>query len=242
MSNQYDDEHFFTEYSKMARSKDGLKSSGEWHQFKMLFPDLKDKTVLDLGCGYGWHSKYAVTNGAKEVLGIDQSYKMIEEAKKRNFDNKITYKVSNLEEYDYPVDTYDLVISNLVLHYIEDLDTIYEKVYRTLKQEGVFLFNIEHPSFTSGVNEEFIYDEDGKAKYWPIDNYFYPGLRKTNFLGCEVNKYHHTLTQILMGLINAGFKLDAVIEAMPSEEMRDLPSMKDEMRRPMMLLVKAVKI
>lgn len=58
-------------------------------------------------------------------------------------------------------------------------------------------------------------------------------------MGCEVVKQHHTLTQILMGLLNNGFELEVVEEAEPSEEMLHIPGMKDELRRPMMLLVKA---
>ena len=50
-----------------------------------------------------------------------------------------------------------------------------------------------------------------------------------------------TLTQILMGLLNAGFQLEAVEEAVPDEELRKAPEMADEMRRPMMLLIKARK-
>lgn len=43
-----------------------------------------------------------------------------------------------------------------------------------------------------------------------------------------------------MGLLNNGFSIEAVKEAEPSKEMMDIPGMKDEMRRPMMLLVKAM--
>ena len=56
-----------------------------------------------------------------------------------------------------------------------------------------------------------------------------------------MTKQHHTLTQILGGMLMCGFVLEAVEEAHPSEEMMHLPEMKDEMRRPMMLLVKARK-
>ena len=41
--------------------------------------------------------------------------------------------------------------------------------------------------------------------------------------------------------MNNGFELKALEEAMPPETMMDIPGMKDELRRPMMLLVKAVK-
>ena len=42
-----------------------------------------------------------------------------------------------------------------------------------------------------------------------------------------------------MGLLNNGFRIEAVEEAMPSKEMMHLPGMVDELRRPMMLLIKA---
>lgn len=88
MNNAYDNEKFFEEYAKMARSKDGLCSAGEWHQLKPLFPPLGGKNVLDLGCGYGWHCKFAAEQGAMRVLGLDLSRKMIEAAKQRNAGEK----------------------------------------------------------------------------------------------------------------------------------------------------------
>ncbi|TCL57326.1 methyltransferase family protein [Kineothrix alysoides] len=241
MNNIYDDKYFFDQYAKMSRSQHGLSGAGEWHQFKALFPDLKDKTVLDLGCGYGWHCKYAVERGAKQVLGIDLSEKMIHEANEKNADSKIIYRVWGLDDYDYPADSYDCVISNLVLHYIADIDTIFKKIFRTLKTGGIFLLNMEHPVFTAGVQQDWIYNPDGEPQYWPVDNYFYSGERITHFLGQNVTKQHHTLTQILTGLINAGLNLQVVEEAVPSADMMSLPGMSDEMRRPMMLLIKSLK-
>lgn len=239
MNSEYDNEKFFSEYAKMARSKEGLSAAGECHQLKPLFPPLQGKRVLDLGCGYGWHCKFSAEQGAIQVLGIDLSKKMIEEAKRCNGDGKIQYRICGIDEYEYPENMWDCVISNLALHYIQNLDQIFEKVYRTLTSDGIFLFNIEHPIFTAGVGQDWIYTEDGNPRHWPIDNYFFPGERKTHFLGCDVTKQHHTLTQILMGLLNNGFELEAVEEAKPSQEMMNIPGMENELRRPMMLLVKA---
>lgn len=241
MKSEYDNEGFFKEYAKMARSVYGLEAAGEWHQLKPLFPELKGKSVLDLGCGYGWHCRYAEEQGAEKVLGIDLSEKMLQEAEKRTESEKITYRLCGIEDYEYPENAWDCVISNLALHYIADLDSVFRKIYKTLKPGGVLLFNIEHPSFTAGVKQDWVYGKDGKSLYWPIDDYYIPGERVTNFLGCEVKKQHHTLQQILMGVLNNGFTLRAVEEAQPPESMMDIPGMKDELRRPMMLLVKAEK-
>ena len=240
--NIYDSQQFFDEYAEMDRSKEGLKGAGEWGQFQELFPDLTNLKVLDVGCGYGWHSKYAADNGAKSVFAFDGSVKMIERAKKLNSDPKITYQVQDLETYAFPAETFDLVISNLVLHYIEDLEEIYKKINRTLTSGGIFLLNIEHPIYTSGVNQEWTYGENGEILNWPIDNYFYTGQRQTMFLGQHVTKQHHTLTQILNGLLSTGFVLETVEEARPPQDMLDLPGMKDELRRPMMLLIRAKKV
>ncbi len=239
MNNEYDNEVFFSEYAKMSRSREGLSAAGEWSQLKPCFPPLQGKTVLDLGCGYGWHCMYAAEQGAARVLGLDLSRKMIEEAKRRNEGAGIEYRICGIEEYEYPESSWDCVVSNLALHYIEDIEMIFRKVYRTLKAGGTFLFNIEHPVFTAGVGQDWIYTEAGSPRYWPVDDYFITGERNTRFLGCNVVKQHHTLTQILMGLLNNGFELEKVEEVKPPEEMMDIPGMKDELRRPMMLLVKA---
>ena len=61
----YDDEAFFGNYAQMARSRGGLEAAGEWPQFSALLPqDMSGLDVLDLGCGYGWHCRYAAQRGA----------------------------------------------------------------------------------------------------------------------------------------------------------------------------------
>ncbi len=235
----YDDPAIFAAYARMDRSQGGLSAAGEWHQLRPLFPPLAGRRVLDLGCGYGWHCKFAAGEGASAVLGLDASEKMIARARAGNVAPAIEYRVCPLEEYEYPDRAWDVVVSNLALHYVADLEAVYRKVYRTLVPGGVFLLNIEHPVFTAGVGQDWVYDGEGRPLYWPVDRYFQPGPRETRFLGCPVVKQHHTLTQILMGLRRTGFVLDAVEEAMPSPEMLSLPGMADELRRPMMLLVRA---
>ena len=74
--NKYDDNIFFQKYSQMSRSQQGLAGAGEWETLRKLLPDFKDKRVLDLGCGYGWHCIYAMEHGASSVVGVDISHKM----------------------------------------------------------------------------------------------------------------------------------------------------------------------
>ena len=239
----YDDRTFFESYAEMPRSRFGLGAAGEWAQFEKLLPrDMTGLDVLDLGCGYGWHCAYCASRGARSVLGLDPSEKMLARAREINAAPVIEYRRCAVEDFGWPESEFDLCVSNLALHYVEDLAPVFAGVCRALRPGGTFALNMEHPCFTSGVNEDWCRDGSGRILHWPVDRYFEPGARKTLFCGCEVTKYHHTLTQILGGLLEAGFALAAVDEARPSPEMLAADgAMHDELRRPMMLLVRAEK-
>lgn len=240
--NKYDDEKFFSQYSRMPRSVDGLKGAGEWHTFRQLFPELKGKRLLDLGCGFGWHCRYAIEQGAVSALGIDLSRNMIEGAKERNASSLIDYRCMAIEDYEFPEESFDVVVSSLAFHYLESFNDICLKVKRCLVKGGSFVFSVEHPVFTAYGTQDWIYDEKGNPLYWPVDRYFTEGKRTANFLGEEVTKYHKTLTTYVNGLIKNGFEITGLVEPEPDKALFDaIPGMEDELRRPMMLLVSANK-
>jgi len=240
--NKYDDPKFFEEYSKMYRSQKGLLGAGEWHEFQKLLPDLKDRAVLDLGCGYGWHCRYVIENGAKSVIGIDLSEKMLERANEINKLEGIEYQRNAIEELAFKSGQFNLVISSLAFHYIKDFDTLCRNIYNWLQPGGQFLFSIEHPVFTAQGSQDWVYNKDGDKLYWPVDNYFLMGARETTFLGNTVLKYHRTITSYLSSILQSGFKINACVEPEPSTEMlENFPAMGDELRRPMMLIISAEK-
>lgn len=240
--NKYDDEFFFSQYSQMPRSVNGLKGAGEWHAFRRLFPVLKGKRLLDLGCGFGWHCRYAIEQGAVSAIGIDLSHNMIKGAVERNASPLIEYRCMAIEDYEFPADSFEVVVSSLAFHYLESFDDICKKVKRTLIQGGSFVFSVEHPVFTAYGTQDWIYDETGRPLYWPVDRYFSEGKRTANFLGEEVVKYHKTLTTYINGLIKNDFEITGLVEPEPDKTLFDvIPGMENELRRPMMLLVSARK-
>ena len=240
--NKYDNDTFFNKYSNMDRSKNGLEGAGEWHELKNMLPDFKDKRVLDLGCGFGWHCRYAVENGARSVIGIDISQKMLSEAKSKTKCGNIEYICMPIEDIDFPEESFDVVISSLALHYIKSFEDVLDRVYKCLSRGGDFIFSVEHPIFTAQGPQDWYYDDKGNILHWPVDHYFTEGIRNAKFLGEEVIKYHRTLTTYLNSLIKIGFEITGVVEPKPAENMLNtVPGMRDELRRPMMLLVSARK-
>lgn len=129
---------------------------------------------------------------------------------------------------------FDVVISSLAFHYIKSFEAICKKVYDCLKPGGSFVFSVEHPIFTSRNEQDWYYDDQGNRLHWAVDHYQSEGLRETTFITENVIKYHRTFSTYINDLINAGFSIRTVKEPVPSDEMlKNIPEMKDELRRPM---------
>lgn len=240
--NKYDDPAFFESYSQMPRSVDGLNAAGEWQTFRTMLPDLRDKKVLDLGCGFGWHCRYAREQQAAAVVGVDISEKMLERARNTTHDPAITYIQQAIEDIDFAADSFDVVISSLALHYVAAYDVVCRKVYDCLKSGGTFALSVEHPVFTSNAAQDWYQDAQGRRLHWPVDHYQAEGLRKTRFLDTDVIKYHRTVATLLNSLLMVGFQLRHVSEPQPSPEiLAQYPEMKDETRRPIFLMMSVVK-
>ncbi len=239
--NEYDNPEFFREYCKMSRSVKGLAGAGEWHALKRLMPDFTGKRVLDLGCGFGWHCRWARQQGAASVLGIDLSRNMLDRARALTQDPGVEYRACAMEDYEYPPLEFDVVLSSLAFHYTEDFPALCRRIYSTLRPGGDFVFSVEHPVFTACGSQDWYRDGQGEILHWPVDHYFSEGRRDAVFLGKHVVKYHRTLTTYLSSLFEAGFALSAVTEPEPDPAMLEEPGMRDELRRPMMLLAAAKK-
>lgn len=240
--NKYDDPAFFEKYSQMNRSVYGLAGAGEWPALRRMLPNLADKRVLDLGCGFGWHCQYAIEQGAESVTGIDISENMLNRAKERT-DPRIAYLRTSIEEADFPGQSFDVILSSLAFHYVEDFGAVAEKLSRWLIPGGYVVFTVEHPVFTASGSQDWHYGGDGSIMHFPVDRYFEEGRRDTVFLGEQVTKYHRTLTTYLGCLLQEVFTITGIVEPTPPGELlRTVEGMEHELRRPMMLIISAAKL
>ena len=241
--NKYDDEKSFEKYSRFSRSVDELNGAGEWHELKKMLPDFKDKRVIDIGCGFGWHCIYAAEHGATYVLGTDISEKMLCVAKEKTKFPNVEYECVAMEDLSVARNSFDVVISSLVFHYTADFESICNRIHDCLVADGDFVFSVEHPVFTAYGTQDWHYDDGDTRAHWPVDHYFIQGKRDAIFLGEPVTKYHRTLTTYLNTLLLSGFTITGIMEPQPPEELlQSIPEMHDELRRPMMLLVSAKKV
>jgi SAM-dependent methyltransferase len=239
--NVYDRPEFFDGYSRMDRSVRGLDGAPEWPAIQMLLPELRGKRVVDLGCGFGWFARWAMSQGAASVLGVDLSENMLSRARAETADPGVRYLRADLESLELPEETFDLAYSSLTLHYVEDFGRLVGGVFQALVSGGHFVFSIEHPIFMASTRAGWMATDDG-GRTWPVDHYAIEGPRVTDWLAKGVRKQHRTLGTTLNTLIDAGFAIRRVVEWSPTpEQLAAQPSLADELDRPMMALVAAQK-
>ena len=237
--NIYDNETFFQGYSQLERSTDGLDGAAEWPALRALLPDLNGRTVVDLGCGFGWFSRFACQQGAVRVQGFDVSEKMLARARQQTTDAAITYTRADLERLELPPDSVDLVYSSLVLHYIERLDALVAQIGRALVPGGRFIFSVEHPIYTAPSQPGWTSGADGR-RAWPVNGYLDEGPRSTDWLAEGVIKQHRTIATYLTLLLQSGLSLRHIEEWGPTPaQLAARPEWADEHQRPPFLLIAA---
>jgi phosphatidylethanolamine/phosphatidyl-N-methylethanolamine N-methyltransferase len=99
--------------------------------------------LLDVGVGNGAHFRYYQTH---EIIGIDTSRNMLNEARKRG-KNNIQLLHMNGETLLFPDEAFDYVILSHVIAVVDDPEKLLEEVHRILKRNGK-LFILNH--FTPG--------------------------------------------------------------------------------------------
>lgn len=102
------------------------------------------ESVLDVGCGTGTLTLAAKRRaGAGEVRGIDASVEMIEVARGKAAKQRadVDFQVALIEQLPFPDDTFDVVLSSLMLHHLPDdlKRTGFEEILRVLKPGGRIL-------------------------------------------------------------------------------------------------------
>ncbi|MDF2662011.1 MAG: SAM-dependent methyltransferase [Paenibacillus sp.] len=135
-----------------------------------------------------------------------------------------------------------MAISSLALHYVERFDFVCRKVHHCLVPGGTFILSVEHPVFTALAAQDWHYGPQGERLHWPVDDYQNEGVRQTRFLDNDVVKYHRTIATYINTLLDSGFTITKLSEPQPTQEMLAANSeMRDETRRPIFLLIAAVK-
>ena len=242
--NIYDDSEFFAGYSQMERFQGAFGRAMEHGLFLEMAGSVAGLRVLDLGCGGGQLAHHLASAGAASVTAIDVSERMLAVARERWDHPAISYQQQSMEEASFSEGSFDVVVSSLALHYIEDYKSLVARIAGWLVEGGRFVFSTEHPIYAARATDEgWIRRPDGTASGWLLDRYSDDGVRERQWFVSGVRRFHRSMATLLNGLVRADFTIERVEEPVPDEEwLTSHPQAADETRRPMFLLVQARKV
>jgi SAM-dependent methyltransferase len=191
---------------------DALPSYGPFTQTEeelLLFGDLQNKKVLDIGYGSGHSLRYMAANGVSELWGVD-----ISESQKAAAEETLKGLQPNLYcspmeiDCNLPKDYFDYVYSIYAIGWTTDLAATFQLIYSYLKPGGVFIFSWDHPLYPHLQSENGVitltgsYQEEGFTTY-------------NRFKGEDATVVipKRKMATYLNELIRAGFTIQKVIES-----------------------------
>jgi len=154
-------------YDSISSDYDAVRSTHftvkhEEPLFWKLIGDIQQKDILDLACGSGHYSRKIKEKGAKIVVGVDISERMIAtaQAHERNDDLGIQYYVSDAASFSFKENSplFDIVTAQYLLCHAESKECLKEfckTAFDHLKPGGHFIA-------TSSIYCKEIFSPDNK--------------------------------------------------------------------------------
>ena len=213
---------------EVRRGRDIAREGFNNPAFLDFIGDLRDKDVLDAGCGEGYNSRILARRGAR-VSGIDLSERMIALAAAEEGREPLGIRYARTSYADlglFADAAFDAVVSFMALMDGPRFDLAMREAFRVLRPGGLLAFSIMHPCFST-KRARWIRNEEGVKVNWVVGDYFdtsewVEGWRFTDappdMPEFRVPRFDRTLSQYVNTVLEAGFVLSRIEEPRPSEE------------------------
>ncbi len=165
---------------------------------RALLGEVRGQRVLDMGCGTGRHALWLAGAGAK-VTAVDFSQGMLDQARLKQGADAVTWLVHDLHKpLPFEDNTFDRVVSGLVLEHIRDIGFFFRQAGRVLNNGGVLVVSAMHPAMMlRGTQARFTDPQSGDI--------ICPG------------SLPHQISDFLMAALSANLHIDHISEHKPDE-------------------------
>ncbi|MFA7379147.1 MAG: class I SAM-dependent methyltransferase [Bacteroidia bacterium] len=132
---------------------------------------IRDKEILEIGCGHGGICLFMAMNGAKKVVGIDLNTFHLEIAKtiKKRVENDmgiknlpIEYMEMNAYEMTFEENSFDIVYADFAFEHFMEPEKVMQESYRLLRKGGKLVV----PGFLSIWSKHALHLKHGLKMPW----------------------------------------------------------------------------
>jgi len=209
-------------YEQFTSGDDSYSRRIEWPCIRKMLPDLKGKSIIDLGCGTGRFAFWFEKEKPGRIVGVDLAAK-----KAKELSSRVEFFKADIAK-PFTEEKFDFVFSSTVSHYIENLDALFSNVCGMLKPAGICIFSVMNPVYTAQYpikkGENFPDDSEWTVRY--LDKrergYLQPWIEYNdsiaNFLSYS---FHHTFSDYINAIIRSGMRILETQEPLPPEEWKD---------------------
>ncbi len=198
------------DYDAFAAAYDADNESNAWNALYerpavlRLAGDVSGLRVLDAGCGGGAHAAELVNRGA-DVVGIDSSAALLRIAERRLGGRGTFLRADLAEPLPFEDGSFDLVLSSLVLHYLEDWTFPLSEFHRVLRPRGRLVFSTHHPFMDHALS--------GHDNYF--ETYCFADSWEKGGRTISLKFWHRPLRAIVSSLGAADFSIHTIDEPDP---------------------------
>jgi ubiquinone/menaquinone biosynthesis C-methylase UbiE len=185
-----------------------------------LIGNVKNKTLLDVGCGFGDHAKILSKQNYQKLIGFDISKELIKLAKQQQIPQSFFYIGDMNKRFNHKDSSFDIVYASLVIHYVKNPVKLFKEVNRVLKKGGIFCFSTGHPLFEL-INQTdkhmvgVIKQANGKRII--LGNYFDESPKKNDLGGLgKMKVYNFTFETLIKAGLDNCFELIDYKDARPT--------------------------
>jgi ubiquinone/menaquinone biosynthesis C-methylase UbiE len=206
---------------------------------------------LDIACGEGNFTRILAASLPQEIIGIDASPSLIQQAKRQSPRN-VQYFVGDARRFSEKIgeQSVDHATCLLALQNMDPCADVFREAHTVLRPQGSFVFVLNHPCFRQPRQSGWGWDEERKLQYRRVDRYLssyempifaHPGSAPS----AKTLSFHHPLSYYVQALTENGFVIDALEEWISPKTSDSGPKARAEnvarIEIPLFLAIRAVK-
>lgn len=106
--------------------------------YRWAATQVRDKVVLDAGCGMGLGTAI-LAESANKVVGVDNDLDILDSARLAYEGSNIEFNLMDCQSMAFEDGSFDVVVSNALLEYLHDVPAFIAEAHRVLRVGGMFI-------------------------------------------------------------------------------------------------------